>query len=656
MKFKFNTNFDLRKQAILMVLCPWLFQLILTITLLPQLGKAQENLAQRLSNEETLGICTDLGTNVGKAAVLAATRNRSKIPEGSGETDFATIMSQVEYQSKNLIVKLRQNGYSESFVNKMERMNATMNETLEQFQSASVKAYPAQGLSAGGMSDATDMLMLTLGKLGRFINLVMVQEVESLRADQNQIHAEEQAWRRNTIIIVIAGLLVSATLSAYVIIKLFGELKALNEAIADFSSARMPRRKLRSKSELAALERTVYDMGKFTLGAIERNKALIDNASAMVCAVDGSQHFLTTNAYCSPLLGYEPEEICGRNLSDFVDQNELPRLAQLSKAGRSSQSSRAVATNSKASGEQQTFELRMKAADGSQRDTEWTTIWNPEETALFCVITDAGEKRQLERIKEDFLAMISHDLRTPLMSIVTGLATLNHARTAEREGFSQDVRVRLAEAESQITSLIVLVNNLLDFEKMQSGRTLASVGRVNLGNLIIKAVEEVEEKAENKQLSIEFSREFNNLRQAKSEPESKTETKTNRRTMVMADEALIAQLLGNILRLVVDLTNTRGANIVIDLGISGRDLELRIFAPLNAAKLENQTAKGKPETGVKLALEVCRLIARAHNRELKISSLSGGAETGQSAKSPAARAQTDDETCFSLSLPAANEF
>jgi two-component system sensor histidine kinase VicK len=72
-------------------------------------------------------------------------------------------------------------------------------------------------------------------------------------------------------------------------------------------------------------------------------------------------------------------------------------------------------------------------------------------------------------MKRDFVAMVSHDLRTPLTSIQMVLSLLE----AEAYGqLSDSGHENLEAAEANVNRLIGLVNGLLDLEKMESGKLI----------------------------------------------------------------------------------------------------------------------------------------------------------------------------------------
>ena len=68
-----------------------------------------------------------------------------------------------------------------------------------------------------------------------------------------------------------------------------------------------------------------------------------------------------------------------------------------------------------------TFESRIMHKDGKTIDLLWSAIWSKMEKCLFCVAHDITQRKEVERLKQEFFAMVSHDLRTPLMSVLFSL-------------------------------------------------------------------------------------------------------------------------------------------------------------------------------------------------------------------------------------------
>src|ERR1700730_18364921 len=109
-----------------------------------------------------------------------------------------------------------------------------------------------------------------------------------------------------------------------------------------------------------------------------------------------------------------------------------------------------------------------------------------ERRGLLRALRYAVERKRLDRLKDEFVATVSHELRTPLTSISASLGLL----MGNAAGNLPDAAVRLlAIAHRSSRRLVRLVNDILDIEKMESGRIVFKFGRVEVRSPIGQAIE-----------------------------------------------------------------------------------------------------------------------------------------------------------------------
>jgi signal transduction histidine kinase len=109
-----------------------------------------------------------------------------------------------------------------------------------------------------------------------------------------------------------------------------------------------------------------------------------------------------------------------------------------------------------------------------------------ETRALLRALRYSVERKRLDRLKDEFVATVSHELRTPLTSIYASLGLL----MGQAAGELPDPMARLlAIAHKNSARLVRLINDILDIEKMQSGRTVFNFGRVDVRSLVEQAIE-----------------------------------------------------------------------------------------------------------------------------------------------------------------------
>jgi len=108
-------------------------------------------------------------------------------------------------------------------------------------------------------------------------------------------------------------------------------------------------------------------------------------------------------------------------------------------------------------------------------------------------ITDITTRLEMERMKSEFISIVSHELRTPLTSIRGSLGLIKGA-------MSEEVSARAARlidiAHSNCERLIVLINDILDIDKMASGQMRFEKTEAPLAPIVAQAVEGIQAYAD----------------------------------------------------------------------------------------------------------------------------------------------------------------
>ncbi|MFQ5903519.1 MAG: sensor histidine kinase [Candidatus Binatia bacterium] len=125
-------------------------------------------------------------------------------------------------------------------------------------------------------------------------------------------------------------------------------------------------------------------------------------------------------------------------------------------------------------------------------------VWKGS-TAYLATLRDITERKQMEKMKDQLVSSTLHDLRTPLTAIKGYLGLL-------RDGAFGDLseeQVRVIRTLADVTrEMAVIINALLDLNKMKSGRYVLSIEPLNLKNLVAEVLEELRPIAEVKGLTL----------------------------------------------------------------------------------------------------------------------------------------------------------
>jgi signal transduction histidine kinase len=105
--------------------------------------------------------------------------------------------------------------------------------------------------------------------------------------------------------------------------------------------------------------------------------------------------------------------------------------------------------------------------------------------------------QELEEMRDNLTNMIIHDLRTPLTSIITGMQTLEAASDLNE---TQQEMVSIAITGGG--TLMGMINNLLDVEKMESGKMQLDYAALSPAELVVSAVSQVASLAESAGLTL----------------------------------------------------------------------------------------------------------------------------------------------------------
>ena len=213
--------------------------------------------------------------------------------------------------------------------------------------------------------------------------------------------------------------------------------------------------------------------------------------------LDPSGRVMTWNAGAQRIKGYEAREIIGRHFSQFYEEEEI-------RAGKCER------------------ELEGATRDGRFEDEGWrvrkdgTRFWaNVVITALrgedgelvgFAKVTrDLTDRRRLEqdqinlaraeeaiRLRDEFLSLAAHELKTPLTVLQLQLDTL-HERV---DNSGQRVTTKLQRAAQSSERLANLIESLLDVSRIATGRFALAIDEFDIADSVTRVVEGIRPTAD----------------------------------------------------------------------------------------------------------------------------------------------------------------
>jgi PAS domain S-box-containing protein len=348
--------------------------------------------------------------------------------------------------------------------------------------------------------------------------------------------------------------------------------------------------------------------------AAERLSAVLSAAteSAIIGVdLDGRVTFFNTGA--ERILGYAASELIGQRADVLLDSQELhARAAQ--RGIQPGELFAQAADHASAHTDEYTY-IRK---DGS-RMTALVTVTRMRDIdgtllGFVSVATDVTARRAVEKMRDEFVSVVSHELRTPLTSIRGSLGLLAGGVLGAMPPRGERM---LNIAVQNTDRLLRLINDMLDLERMRSGRVEMERSTCDLGQLMRQAVDVMRSMAEQGGVRLEV------------DPLA---------SAVCADADRMLQVLTNLISNAVKFSEP-GARVTLAAreqsneairievrdqgrGIPAEHLE-RVFERFQQVDSSDSRAKG----GTGLGLAICRMIVEQHGGRIWAESDPGAGTT-----------------------------
>jgi signal transduction histidine kinase len=239
--------------------------------------------------------------------------------------------------------------------------------------------------------------------------------------------------------------------------------------------------------------------------------------------------------------------------------------------------------------------------------------------------------RQLDRMKDEFIAIISHELRTPLSSI-TGYLELvlddAHLLTRDHQEF-------LTVISRNVDRLTLLANDLLLLAAAENGTLALATSDFELSTLLEEAANAARPHAADQQIALRL------------------EVEVDGQTQLHADRPRLAQLLDNLISNAIKFTPAGGSvtlrtlrggdHVIVEVEDSGIGVAADELPRLFDRFYRARTATDGNVGGTGLGLAIAKTIADAHDAALEVTSELGGGTTFRLRLPPAALAVADAE-------------
>jgi PAS domain S-box-containing protein len=270
-------------------------------------------------------------------------------------------------------------------------------------------------------------------------------------------------------------------------------------------------------------------------------------------------------------------------------------------------------------------ELRMPGADGSQRTVEWKMSTQQNDTIALAILTDVTARRRYEgalteakdkaergqskaedanRSKDDFLAMVSHEMRSPLAAVLGAVRVLQRKCSGDAEAMKF-----LGMIERQTNVQVHIIEDLLDVSRIAAVILKLDICPIDLCSVVGTAVETIGPIADAKAVALEWNH-----------PRAPI--------IVCADSGRFQQVVLNLLVNAVKFTSSRGS-IEVALGAAGGHAQLMIrdtgigIEPSLIPGIFKPYTQGEGESrkqGIGLGLPIVKRLVELHDGRIEVHS------------------------------------
>jgi PAS domain S-box-containing protein len=342
-----------------------------------------------------------------------------------------------------------------------------------------------------------------------------------------------------------------------------------------------------------ALLRTIRtrDRALDELGDVsQRRQAILDGAMDGILMINPSGTIENANPAVERMFGY--------SLADLQRRDVGMLLASRSPIGEAAQMLQAMDFSE--NGASGSHEIEMARQDGSVFPAEvaMSVVHLSEGQRYVAVLRDVSERKRIEQLKSEFVSTVSHELRTPLTSIAGSLGLLMASAGKSLEPRS----ARLVEiAHANANRLVRLINDILDVEKMESGRMPFNNRELDLTTALTSAKEAMSGYASEFDVTLHLD--------GATEP-----------ALVMADHDRLAQVFDNLLSNAIKFSPRAGVvTVELQPGVEWHSISItdqgpgipaefqgRIFGKFAQADSSDTRQKGGTGLGLSIVREIMR--------------------------------------------------
>jgi len=263
------------------------------------------------------------------------------------------------------------------------------------------------------------------------------------------------------------------------------------------------------------------------------------------------------------------------------------------------------------------IEYRLLRRDGSEFDAgiDGAVLRDASgsSSGLVVIVRDITERKKLDQLKDEFIGLVSHELRSPL-TVITG--AVNTVLTEGERLSTEETRQLLQDVAWEADMLSHLLGNLLELSRVQADRLFLHAEPISVKNLVQNTVERVRCQSSIHQFLVDLPKEL--------PPVYADQLRLERILYNLLENAVKYSLKGGKIRVSVREEEER---LLIGVSDQGIGISLADQAKLFGAFQRLEESKLDGVKGLGLGLVVCRRLVEAHGGRIWVESKPGKGST-----------------------------
>ena len=329
--------------------------------------------------------------------------------------------------------------------------------------------------------------------------------------------------------------------------------------------------------------------------AEEMFRLAVEACPSGMMMIDHDGRIVMVNTEIESQFGYGREELIGQPVDVLVPERLRTVHAHHRRNFTPKPESRRMAAGR---------DLFGRRKDGTEFPVEvgLNPIQAGDRLLVLAVIVDISERKNNERLKDEFVSTVSHELRTPLTSISGSLGLL----VGQWSDVLPPSATRLVSiAHKNIQRLVRLINDILDIEKIESGRVVFNFAQVGLLQVTEQAIEDIRGLAEEFGVRVRLDAASIEA-EVNADPDRLAQVITN-----LLSNAIKFSSRGDEVLVAVEKRNGRACRVAVrdhGPGIPG-EFRPRIFEKFAQADGTNARRKGGTGLGLSIVKQIVERLA-----------------------------------------------